>query len=131
MIYCLVTAELYVQFSTTLTGESPIYILEGDIDNVANILPTFISCNFEFTQAVVAICEELHASEYINSVGGKSLYERTAFGIRGIQLSFLQTRSVVYTQFGKQFSPNLSIIDVLMFNTPEQRRNLLAAYDLQ
>lgn len=82
-------------------------------------------------EKILAICEELHASEYINSVGGKSLYERTAFGIRGIQLSFLQTRSVVYTQFGKQFSPNLSIIDVLMFNTPEQRRNLLAAYDLQ
>ena len=69
LIYCLVTAELYVQFNTTFIGESPIYILEGDIDNIANILPTFISCNFEFTQAVVAICEELLSDGGNGAVG--------------------------------------------------------------
>lgn len=79
---------------------------------------------------VLAICQELQATQYVNSIGGKTLYEKEAFWERGMKLSFLQTRGPTYPQFGKSFCPNLSIIDLLMFNDTERRSNLLAEYDL-
>ena len=79
---------------------------------------------------VLSICEELGATHYINSSGGKSLYEQSSFEQQDIRLSFIEPRSVVYSHFGKEFVPNLSIIDVLMFNEKEQCSKLLKEYDL-
>lgn len=79
---------------------------------------------------VLAICEELGATHYINVPGGKSLYDREAFASRGIQLSFVQPKAVAYRQFGNEFTPNLSIIDVMMFNDKAQCAKLLEEYEL-
>jgi len=79
---------------------------------------------------VLAICEELGATHYINVPGGKSLYDREAFAGRGMQLSFIQPKAVAYRQFGNEFTPNLSIIDVMMFNDKEQCAKLLEEYEL-
>jgi hypothetical protein len=79
---------------------------------------------------VLAICEELGATHYINVPGGKSLYDREAFASRGVQLSFIQPKAVSYRQFGNEFVPNLSIIDVMMFNDKEQCARLLEEYEL-
>ncbi len=81
-------------------------------------------------EKVLAICEELQATHYINAIGGRELYQAAAFSQHSMELSFLQTRNVSYRQFGKAFVPHLSIIDVLMFNGPEERAQLLAEYDL-
>ena len=35
-----------------------------------------------------------------------------------------------YPQFKNEFVPNLSIIDVMMFNSPENIRRLLSSYEL-
>lgn len=78
---------------------------------------------------VLAICEELGATRYINAPGGKNLYDRADFVHRGVQLSFIQPRPVSYRQFDKPFVPNLSIIDVMMFNNHEQCARLLEGYD--
>lgn len=78
---------------------------------------------------VLAICEELGASHYINVPGGKALYDRDSFAKRGMQLSFIQPRTVSYRQFGKDFIPSLSIIDVMMFNDKTQCAALLEEYD--
>lgn len=79
---------------------------------------------------VLAICEELGATHYINVPGGKSLYDREAFASRGMQLSFVQPKAVAYRQFGNEFTPNLSIIDVMMFNDKAQCAKLLEEYEL-
>lgn len=79
---------------------------------------------------VLAICEELGATHYINVPGGKSLYDREAFASRGMRLSFIQPKAVSYRQFGNEFVPNLSIIDVMMFNDKEQCARLLEEYEL-
>lgn len=81
-------------------------------------------------EKVLAICEELGATHYINVPGGKELYDREDFARRGLQLSFIQPRPVAYRQFGDAFVPNLSIIDVMMFNDQEQCRKLLEEYEL-
>lgn len=68
---------------------------------------------------ILSICEELGATHYINVPGGKDLYDRQSFEARGMELSFIQQVSATYTQFGNEFVPHLSIIDVLMFNSPD------------
>lgn len=79
---------------------------------------------------VIAICEELGATHYINVPGGMALYDQPSFAARGLRLSFIQPRAVSYRQFGKSFVPNLSIIDVMMFNDRAQCARLLEEYDL-
>ena len=79
---------------------------------------------------VLAICEELGVKQYINAPGGRHLYDTTDFLKRGIRLSFVQPRDVVYQQFGNEFIPNLSIIDVMMFNDQSQCRKLIEEYDI-
>jgi WbqC-like protein family len=79
---------------------------------------------------VLALCEVLGATTYINAIGGTSLYGAEAFEARGIDLRFLQSRPVTYPQFGNPFVPWLSILDVLMFNEIDTVRALLDEYDL-
>lgn len=79
---------------------------------------------------VLAICEELGGTHYINMPGGKHLYKSLHFSKRGLQLSFLEPQPIHYQQFGNQFEPNLSIIDVMMFNDISQCAKLLKKYNL-
>jgi WbqC-like protein family len=80
---------------------------------------------------VLDICRTLHASHYVNAIGGTDLYEGDAFAQNGQRLSFLQTRDIAYQQFQNTFRPNLSIIDVMMFNDRDQIAALLHEFDLK
>ena len=80
---------------------------------------------------IVSICKELGATHYINLPGGRGYYETETFVSSGLRLSFLEPRNVIYKQFGKSFIPNLSIIDILMFNKISECQKLLKEYDLQ
>jgi hypothetical protein len=79
---------------------------------------------------VIRICQHQQATHYVNAIGGMRLYAAEHFARYGIQLSFLKTRPITYPQFGASFVPDLSIIDVMMFNSVEQIRLLLDEYDL-
>ena len=79
---------------------------------------------------VISICKVLDARRYINSIGGLSLYDINEFLINGIELCFLKSKPITYKQLGDQFVPWLSIIDVMMFNSPEGIRRLLNEYEL-
>lgn len=76
------------------------------------------------------ICQILGADTYLNAIGGQVLYDKQEFLRDGINLYFLQTNDIQYLQFNNDFISNLSIIDVLMFNSPEQTRQLLKQYTL-
>lgn len=78
---------------------------------------------------VMAICEELGANHYINLPGGKLLYDKDKFSNRGIDLSFIKSRPITYRQFGDTFIPDLSIIDILMFNNNKQCAEFLEECD--
>lgn len=82
-------------------------------------------------EKVLAICEELGASHYINVPGGRALYDTQAFAERGLKLSFLQPLPVTYRQFGPNFVPSLSIVDVMMFNDPQACARLLESFTLE
>jgi len=64
---------------------------------------------------VISICHALNASTYINASGGTSLYTRERFDKEGLRLKFNRPKLFPYAQFGGEFVPWLSIIDVLMF----------------
>ena len=57
------------------------------------------------------------------------LYDKDKFLEQGIKLEFLKTRFMEYPQFGGNFIPWLSILDVMMFNDVEQIRKMLMLYD--
>jgi hypothetical protein len=79
---------------------------------------------------VIEICRAMKASEYYNAIGGIPLYDPSAFAKSEITLRFIQPRQQSYKQFDNSFVPHLSIIDVLMFNHPEQVRLMLKEFDL-
>lgn len=80
---------------------------------------------------VLALCREAGATVYVNAIGGQELYAPEAFAARGVELRFLKSRPIEYPQFGAGFVPWLSILDVMMFNSPETIRGFLEnGYDL-
>jgi len=79
---------------------------------------------------VLSICKDLGADHYINVPGGKELYDSQSFSEQGIRLSFINSKPILYSQFCGEFEPNLSIIDVMMFNSQEQCSRLLEEYVL-
>ena len=79
---------------------------------------------------VIAICKRLGASTYINPPGGKALYSSDFFSAKGIDLKFLESQEIRYSQQRNDFIPWLSIIDVLMFNSVETGREFLGKYKL-
>jgi hypothetical protein len=79
---------------------------------------------------VLALCEELGASTYVNAIGGMELYSKEAFLNRGIELKFIKSKPFEYAQFGNGFVPGLSILDVLMFNSVKALQEQLLGFDL-
>jgi len=75
-----------------------------------------------------SICDVFDANKYCNSLGGQSLYSKEQFLEKGINLSFIKMESVKYFQGGGEFVENLSIIDVLMWNSKDEVIDLLSKY---
>lgn len=83
--------------------------------------------NLKSTDKVLNICKTLKAIDYINPIGGVELYDKYFFKKNDIALHFLKTKNVVYRQFENNFIPFLSIIDVLMFNSLEEVKTMIAS----
>lgn len=81
-------------------------------------------------ERIIEILKQASASEYINMIGGKDLYQRNEFLNHGIELNFLKSSFVEYKQFKSPFISQLSIIDVLMFNSIEEIKLMINNYEL-
>jgi WbqC-like protein family len=84
-------------------------------------------------ERVIRICLEEGGSRYVNPIRARSLrlYEQAAFTAAGLDLSYLSTNADIrYDQNCEPFVPDLSVIDVLMFNSPAQTRELLDRFVL-
>jgi hypothetical protein len=80
---------------------------------------------------VVALCKHVGADVYINSIRGQDLYSKDDFSAHGISLKFLKVKSFEYKQLDNEFVPWLSIIDVMMFNSPDAIKECLdSRYEL-
>jgi hypothetical protein len=79
---------------------------------------------------IVDISRQLDGTSYYNLIGGEGLYDRKIFSDNSIQLHFVKTGTMMYSQYGSDFVPALSIIDVLMFNSKNQIQEMLLRYEL-
>ena len=79
---------------------------------------------------VIAINKFMHADIYINSIGGTELYNKKEFEKENIKLLFIKSQIPEYKQFNNNFIPNLSIIDIMMFNSRKEIKKMLCRYEL-
>jgi hypothetical protein len=92
--------------------------------------------SFDYSQVqdagewALKISEQLGADEYINPQGGVALFDPAKFEQSKIKLSFASPVLEEYSQRRPVFEAGLSIIDILMFNTPEQVRAMLNNYKI-
>jgi len=80
-------------------------------------------------ERVLDICKQEKCDQYINAIGGNSLYSKEDFQEHSIILKFIQPREIIYQQLTSSFVPWLSIIDILMCNSKKQTQNFLNHYD--
>ena len=86
--------------------------------------------NLKAQDKVIHINKLLGSDVYYNAIGGMELYDKASFAKEGIELYFLQMDKVEYPQYKNDFVPNLSILDVLMFNSPDEINELLTKFTL-
>ena len=79
---------------------------------------------------ILNICAKLDADVYINPSGGKDLYNQSTFEEKGIKLKFIEPGITEYKQLTSEFVPGLSIVDVMMFNSPSNVKEMLNNYEL-
>jgi hypothetical protein len=70
---------------------------------------------------IIDICIKEGATSYINSIGGANLYSHEMFDFFEIELNFLKY---------KEGLSHLSIIDVLMKNSPDDIKKMITQYEL-
>lgn len=98
--------------------------------------PIYVASDLEITDVedkqdrVIKTAKKLGGEMYINFIGGVSLYDFDLFERNGLTLRFHKINDISYRQFGNEFVPLLSIIDVLMFNDREEVIRKLSCYSL-
>jgi len=87
--------------------------------------------NLKAEYRVIDICKKEKADIYINPVGGKALYSKADFEQAGLVLNFIRPGNISYKQFNHTFVPGLSVIDVMMYNSPGEIKGFLNEYGLE
>ena len=79
---------------------------------------------------VIDICKRLNGDEYYNAIGGQELYSYEEFFMKNIKLKFIRTKKIAYKQFSNECITNLSIIDIMMFNSVDEIKYMLSEYEV-
>ncbi|MGE4407222.1 WbqC family protein [Pseudomonas sp.] len=87
-----------------------------------------LPAKMEMQDRVIQICHRMDGELYLNPIGGLELYCPTRFRADGLLLRFLRMDDITYAQFKHPFVPSLSIIDVLMFNSRDEIKELLQRF---
>ena len=75
------------------------------------------------------ICKALgNVSEYWNPESGLEFFDRSKYYKAGIDIKFLSINIPKYSQRRSEFEAGLSIVDVMMFNMPENINEMLDDY---
>lgn len=77
------------------------------------------------------ICKSMNSvNEYWNPIGGREFFNKHKYETNGIDLKFHNVSLDMYNQKRDIFEPGLSVIDVLMYNTPDEINEMLDKYVL-
>jgi len=93
--------------------------------NFTNSSKQYKNKNLKGQERIIDICIKERATDYINLIGGKDLYNDQSFIDKKVKLYFLESNLIMYKQFNNEFVPCLSIIDVLIFNSVLAIKDLL------
>jgi hypothetical protein len=74
------------------------------------------------------ICQALGATEYVNPVGGRELFDSASFARIGVSLRFAAFDEFTYDPAPYRYEPQLSIIDVLLWNAPDKVADALRSH---
>ena len=86
-----------------------------------------IDHSLKHQEKVIAICKCFKTKQYINSIGGYSIYDSDKFLSKNIEIKFLKVGNIKYK---KNTISNLSIIDLLMNYSKNEIKNMLNNYEL-
>lgn len=77
------------------------------------------------------ICKALgEVDEYWNPPGGKEFFDKSKYDKAGIELKFHHVNLQKYDQKRQPFEAGLSIIDVMMFNSPQEINVMMDNYNV-
>ncbi len=77
------------------------------------------------------ICKAMgNVNEYWNPEGGLEFFNKSKYIDEGINIKFLKIKLERYSQRRESFEAGLSIIDVMMFNSKEEIKNMLNSYSI-
>ena len=88
------------------------------------------NCELKKEYKIFDQCKYVGADIYINAIGGQRMYSFDQFRQQGIRLGFIKTNDIKYKQLWYEFVPNLSIIDVIMFNSKAEIKKMLQQYTI-
>jgi hypothetical protein len=139
-------------YATTRTLLEDCLAVEGDSLSALNVqilhkVCAFLSIRFrplilsamnlemkgiEGAQALaIFLTKSVGASEYVNPPGGGGLYESESFAANGLRLTIKPLVHFPYACGPYPFTPHLSILDVLMWNSPVAIKTYLDSLRLQ
>ncbi|WP_313004341.1 WbqC family protein [Chryseobacterium gleum] len=102
-------------------------------------LPVFSRMNLEIENPTAPdewalnICKKLPVNgnlHYINPIGGMDFFDRDKYKANNIDISFQKMELPHYDQKRESFESGLSIIDLMMFNSPEEINDMLDQFEL-
>lgn len=85
----------------------------------------------EADEWALEICKHIDADQYINPIGGAEFFQKEKYDKANIELKFIDFHIKEYKQMDGAFVPGLSIIDVMMFNHPNEIREMLGNYSFE
>ncbi len=91
-------------------------------------LDIILDTNQSAEERILNLCDYFGAVEYVNLPGGINLYHAENFKDRTIKLTFQNLPTYIYDTGPYAFEPNLSIIDLLMWNWPGDINRYLEEY---
>lgn len=135
-------SEIYPMVEDILMSEKRdlAHICGRSIFDVLNYLgikkDCFISSEIDYDRSesasgkIFSISKKLREHNYINSLGGQSLYCRDDFEKNNLNLRFIKMKDFKYPQGLDSFVPHLSIIDILMQCHKDEVVKYLNLYEL-
>ena len=78
----------------------------------------------------LTICQQLGYDHYVNPIMGRQFYNREKYEANDVKLNFLNMGTTEYDQHNDKFIDGLSIVDVMMFNSPKKINAMLDNYEL-
>ena len=91
------------------------------------------SKGLEKTKRLISITKELKSKNYVNAIGGISLYKKDEFLNEDVSLKFLKSNFINYRHCNSDksvFFEGLSIIDLMMNLSKDELNNYLNSYNL-